>query len=152
MTDPLPRPGLVARIRAVNAAFQHQALQDVALLAARVFVGLVFWQSARTKVEGFSIKDSTYYLFDHVYALPVIPSALAAVLATLAEHGLSVLLILGLASRASALGLLAMTVVIQIFVFPEAWPTHGLWAAALLAVITRGPGRLALDRVVGLDR
>ena len=150
MTDPLPRPGLVARIRAVNAAFQHQALQDVALLAARVFVGLVFWQSARTKVEGFSIKDSTYYLFDHVYALPVIPSALAAVLATLAEHGLSVLLILGLASRASALGLLAMTAVIQIFVYQDAWPTHLSWAGLLLYLAGRGAGTISLDRLFGI--
>lgn len=152
MTDPDLRPGLRARISALNGLAQQPALHDLALLAARVFVGLVFWFSARTKVEGFSIRESTYYLFENVYNLPLISPALAAVLATLAEHGLSVLLILGLASRAAALGLLAMTAVIQIFVFPEAWPTHGLWAAALLTVIAQGPGRLSLDRALGLDR
>jgi putative oxidoreductase len=124
---------------------------DLVALAARVFPAAVFWQSARTKVEGFSIKDSTWFLFEHVYALPVIPPAWAAVLATLAEHVLPVLLVLGLASRLSALGLLVMTAVIQVFVFPEAWVTHGLWAAALLVVLARGPGRLSLDHLLRLD-
>jgi putative oxidoreductase len=113
---------------------------------------VVFWQSARTKVDGFSIKEQTYFLFENVYALPVIPPAWAAVLATLAEHVLPVLLILGLLSRLSALGLLVMTAVIQIFVFPAAWVTHGLWAVALLVVVAHGPGRLSLDHLLGLDR
>ncbi len=125
--------------------------QDLVAFAARVFPAMVFWQSARTKVDGFSIKDSTYFLFEHVYALPLIPHAPAAVLATLAEHILPVLLILGLFSRFSALGLLIMTAVIQIFVFPGAWVTHGLWAAALLVTVTQGPGRLSLDHVLRLE-
>ncbi len=125
--------------------------QDVTALAARVFPAVVFWQSARTKVDGFSIKDSTFFLFENVYALPLIPPAWAAVLATLAEHILPVLLILGLLTRLSALGLLVMTAVIQIFVFPAAWVTHGLWAASLLVVLAYGPGRIALDRLLGLD-
>uniref|UniRef100_UPI0025CFE357 DoxX family protein n=1 Tax=Roseinatronobacter sp. TaxID=1945755 RepID=UPI0025CFE357 len=75
----------------------------------------------------------------------------AAVLATLAEHILPVLLILGLFARFSALGLLIMTAVIQIFVFPGAWVTHGLWAAALLVTVTQGPGRLSLDHVLRLE-
>lgn len=121
-------------------------------LALRVFPALVFWQSGRTKVEGLlTIKDSTWFLFKEEYALPVIPSDLAAILATTAEHVLPVLMILGLFTRLSALGLLAMTAVIQIFVYPDAWVTHGLWAAALLALIARGPGRLSLDAVLGLD-
>lgn len=125
--------------------------QDLVTLAARVFPAMVFWQSARTKVDGFSIKDSTYFLFEHVYALPLIPPAQAAVLATIAEHVLPVLLILGLFARFSALGLLLMTAVIQIFVFPEAWVTHGLWAAALLVTLAHGPGRLSLDYPLKLD-
>ena len=126
--------------------------RDLPLLAARVFPAVVFWQSARTKVEGFSISDSTWFLFEHVYALPVIPSAWAAVIATIAEHVLPVLLILGLFARLSALGLLVMTAVIQIFVFPEAWITHGLWAVCFLIVIASGPGRLSVDRLLRLDR
>jgi putative oxidoreductase len=74
------------------------------------------------------------------------------VLATLAEHILPVLLVLGLLSRLSALGLLAMTAVIQIFVFPAAWVTHGLWAVALLVIVAQGPGRLSADHLLGLDR
>lgn len=121
-------------------------------LMLRVFPALVFWQSGQTKVEGFSIKDSTWFLFEHEYALPLIPSDLAAVLATVAEHLLPLLLILGLLTRLSALGLLAMTAVIQIFVYPDAWITHGLWAAPLLAVVARGPGRWSVDHLIGFDR
>jgi putative oxidoreductase len=124
---------------------------DIPLLAARVFPAVVFWLSARTKVEGLAIKDSTWFLFEHVYALPLIPPAWAAVLATVAEHVLPVLLVLGLMSRISALGLLVMTAVIQLFVFPDAWVTHGLWATALLAVVALGPGRLSADRALRLD-
>lgn len=121
-------------------------------LALRVFPALVFWQSGQTKVEGFHIKASTWYLFEQEYALPLIPPEIAAVMATLAEHLLPVLLILGLLTRLSAFGLLAMTAVIQIFVYPDAWMTHGLWAAPLLAVVARGPGRWSADHRLGLDR
>lgn len=137
-------------LRRLNALGDRIPL-DILLLAARVFPAVVFWQSARTKVEGFAIKDSTWFLFEHVYALPLIPHTWAAVLATVAEHVLPVLLVLGLLSRLSALGLLVMTAVIQIFVFPEVWVTHGLWATALLAVLALGPGRVSADRVLGLD-
>lgn len=121
-------------------------------LMLRIFPALVFWQSGRTKVEGLSIKESTWFLFEHEYALPLIPHELAAVMATLAEHVLPVLLILGLFTRLSALGLLAMTAVIQVFVYPGAWMTHGLWAAALLGVVVIGPGRWSVDHLAGFDR
>ena len=127
-------------------------LTDLAGLALRVFPAAVFWQSGRTKVDGLSIKDSTWFLFEHEYALPVIPSDWAAVAATLAEHLLPVLLILGLMTRLSALALLAMTATIQIFVYPSAWMTHGLWAAAFLALIAHGPGRWSLDHVLQTRR
>ena len=138
---------LFARLTALIARLP----EDIALIAARLFVAMVFWNSARTKVDGFTITDSTWFLFDQVYALPVIPSAWAAVLATLAEHILPVLLIFGLFTRFAALGLLVMTAVIQLFVFPEAWVTHGLWAASLLTIMRWGPGRLALDPFVGVE-
>ncbi len=140
--------GLVRRINGAAGFIPH----DLAALAARVFPAIVFWQSGRTKVDGFAIKDSTWFLFEDLYALPLVPPAWAAVAATVAEHILPVLLILGLLSRISALGLLAMTAVIQIFVFPEAWVTHGLWAAAFLVIAAQGPGRISLDHVLGLDR
>jgi putative oxidoreductase len=139
--------GLVRRFNAAAGLIPY----DLVALAARLFPAAVFWQSGRTKVEGLAIKDSTWFLFQDLYALPLIPPAWAAVMATLAEHVLPVLLVLGLLSRFSALGLLVMTAVIQIFVFPEAWVTHGLWAATLLVVAAQGPGRLSLDHLLRLD-
>lgn len=123
---------------------------DIPAFALRLFPAVVFFQSGRSKVEGLAIKDSTWFLFEQEYALPLIPSDWAAVLATLAEHALPVALVLGIATRLSALGLLGMTAVIQTFVYPEAWVTHGLWAACFLAIIARGPGRLSLDHLLRL--
>ena len=145
-----PTIDLRDRIGQINRLADHLP-HDVVALAARIFPAVVFWQSARTKVDGLTIKDSTYFLFEQVYALPLIPPAIAAQLATAAEHLLPVLLVLGLFARFSALGLLGMTAVIQIFVFPEAWVTHGLWATALLVVLAQGPGRVSLDHLLGLD-
>lgn len=137
-------------IRRVNHSADHLP-HDLLALAARLFPAAVFWQSARTKVEGVSIKEATYFLFEQVYALPLIPPVPAAVLATWAEHVLPVLLVLGLFARFAALGLLGMTAVIQLFVFPEAWVTHGLWAVALLVTLAQGPGRVSLDAALGLE-
>lgn len=138
-------------ITRLNRALAAIPAAPVALML-RVFPALVFLQSGRTKVEGFSIKDSTWFLFEHEYALPLIPPQVAAVMATVAEHVLPALLILGLFTRLSALGLLGMTAVIQIFVYPDAWMTHGLWAAVLLAVAARGPGSWSADHLTGIDR
>ncbi|WP_028725548.1 DoxX family protein [Paracoccus zeaxanthinifaciens] len=138
---------MIATLNTVLAAIPR----DIPALALRVFPAMVFLQSGRTKVEGFGIKESTWFLFEHEYALPLLPSDWAAVMATVAEHVLPVLMILGLMTRLSALGLLAMTAVIQVFVYPGAWITHGLWAAALLAVIVHGPGRWSIDRALRLD-
>lgn len=125
---------------------------DIAAIPLRLFPAAVFFTSGRTKVEGFlHIKDSTWFLFQNDYALPLIPPGAAAVMATAAEHVFPVLLVLGLFTRASALALLGMTLVIQIFVYPGAWQVHGVWAACFLALLLRGPGRVSLDRVLGQD-
>ena len=121
-------------------------------LAARLALAGIFWMSGRTKVEGvFTITDTTYLLFREEYRLPLIPPEWAAPMATLAEHLFPVLLVLGLATRLSALALLGMTLVIQTFVYPGAWPTHGLWATCFLLLIARGPGRWSLDARLGWD-
>jgi putative oxidoreductase len=114
-------------------------------LVARVAAGGVFWRSGQTKIEGFHIKDSTFFLFREEYMVPLLPPDFAAYLSTISENVLSVLLIVGLASRLSAVWLLGMTAVIQIFVYPSGWPDHILWATALLVIISRGPGVLSLD-------
>ena len=154
-TDTARPQGIAARLHRLTErgnTLGGRVPRDAIALAARIFPAVVFWQSARTKVEGLTIKDQTFFLFEHVYALPVIPAAWAAVLATVAEHVFAVLLILGLMSRLSALGLLGITAVIQVFVFPGAWVTHGLWAVALLVVLAYGPGRVSLDHAFGLDQ
>lgn len=147
--SPLPSPA--ALLRRVNGLLDRIPWSVPALLL-RLLPASVFWASARTKVDGFAIADGTWWLFENEYALPLLPPAVAAVIATLAEHVLSVTLALGLGARLSALGLLGMTAVIQVFVYPDAWQTHGLWAACLLAVAARGPGAASLDRLVGWDR
>lgn len=117
-------------------------------LVARIGTAAVFWQSARTKVNGFSITDSTYFLFREEYALPLMPPALAAVLATVSEHVFAILLAVGLATRLSAAALLAMTLVIQVFVYPLAWPTHLVWATSFLYLIGRGAGAWSIDGLI----
>jgi putative oxidoreductase len=127
--------------------------QALLLLVARVGVASVFFLSGRTKVEGLlTIKSSTYELFSSEYALPLVPSELAAQLATYSEHLLPILLVLGLLTRPAAAALLAMTAVIEIFVYPDAWPTHLSWAGLLLPLVAQGAGAWSLDRLLGRER
>ena len=120
-------------------------------LVARIAIAAIFLQSGRTKVEGFlTVTPSAIELFRSEYRLPVVPPELAAHLAAWSEHLFPLLLVLGLASRLSALALLGMTAVIQVFVYPDAWPTHLSWAGLMLVVIARGAGPLSLDRVLGM--
>lgn len=128
-------------------------------LVARFSIAAVFWNSGQTKVEGLAINfvtgefkpdwprlsDSAVALFRDEYKLPLIPPEPAALLAATAEHVLALLVLIGLATRLSALGLLGMTLIIQVFVYPGAYATHGTWAAVLLFLIARGPGRVSLD-------
>lgn len=117
-------------------------------LSARVFPAAVFWQSGQTKVEGWSVSENAVYLFREDYKLPLIDPDLAANLAAFAEHLLPILLVIGIASRVAALALLFMTLVIEVFVYPDAWPTHGVWATCFLIVIARGPGVFSLDHLL----
>lgn len=119
------------------------------LLVGRVGIANVFWMSGRTKVEGLlTLKPSTLYLFEFEYKVPLLPSDFAANAATWAEHLLPILLVLGLFTRFSALGLIAMTLVIQLFVLPDGWPTHLLWMAPLLVIVRYGAGAISLDKLL----
>ena len=119
------------------------------LLVARVGVASIFFLSGRTKVEGvLTISDTTYELFRTEYALPFAPPEIAAHAATYSEHLFPILLVLGLATRPAALALLGMTTVIEIFVYPDAWPTHLSWAGLLLPLIAKGGGAWSLDRLI----
>ena len=128
------------------------APESAIALTVRLGVAAVFFQSARTKVDGLlHITDGTYALFREEYRLPLVPPDVAAHLATYGEHLFSVLLVIGLFTRASALAFLGMTAVIEIFVYPDAWPTHLSWAGLLVYLVARGGGAWSLDRAFGLE-
>src|SRR5262245_26298375 len=111
----------------------------------RLAVATVFWNSAMTKLANW---DTALALFADEYKVPLLPPELAAWLAVSIELSAPVLLVLGLATRAAALVLLGMTAVIEIFVYPQAWPTHLQWAAMLLVLACRGAGHVSLDHWV----
>lgn len=117
-------------------------------LIARVAPAAVFWQSGQTKLEGWRVSDNAIYLFREEYRLPLIDPVIAAHLAAFAEHFFPILLVLGLATRFAAFALLCMTLIIEIFVYPDAWPTHGTWAACFLLLMSRGGGAWSLDHLV----
>lgn len=133
---------------------------------ARFSIAAVFWLSGQTKVEGLALNfvsgefvlgrprlsDAALALFREEYRLPFIAPEWAALMAATAEHFFPVLILLGLATRLSALALLGMTLVIQVFVYPGAYPTHGVWAAVLLYLIARGPGALSIDHWIARRR
>lgn len=131
-------------------------------LLGRFSIAAVFWKSGQTKVQGFAIdivggeyqfgmprlSDSVVDLFRDEYRLPLVPPEIAAPLAAFAEHLFPLLILIGLATRFSALALLVMTATIQLLVYPDAYPTHGVWAAVLLFLIARGPGAVSIDRLI----
>lgn len=124
-----------------------QWIESGALLLTRLALAGVFWRSGRSKVvEGswLTIDDTQYFLFEE-FGLPVSPEIMVPV-TVYAEFLLPILVAFGLLTRLSALGLLGMTLVIQVLIFPEAWwPTHSLWAAMALVLISRGGGLFSLD-------
>jgi len=123
---------------------------NLLLLVQRFGIAAIFFMSGRTKIaEGtwLTIDDSAFELFRTDYHLPLIPPVPAAYAATTAEHLFPMLLVLGLFTRVSAGGLLVMTTVIEVFVYPDAWPTHLSWAGLLLPLIALGGGKLSLDRL-----
>jgi putative oxidoreductase len=152
-TTPADTP--LAKLRRLGdgaAALATRLINDSLLsLTARFAIAAIFFMSGRTKVSGFlTITPGTYELFRDEYKIPLIPPEIAAHLAAYSEHLFSLLLVLGLFTRYSALALLGMTLVIEVFVYPDAWPTHLSWAGLLLFMVGRGGGVLSLDRVLGI--
>ena len=149
---------LVGRVHALAARIPDSLIAAI----GRFSIAAVFWKSGQTKVEGFAIdlvdgvfqpgvpqlSGSAVDLFRDEYRLPLIDPHWAAVAAAVAEHLFPLLLLLGLATRFSAAALLAMTLVIQLFVYPGAYPTHGVWITVLLLLIARGGGVLSLDHLI----
>jgi putative oxidoreductase len=157
-TDTRLIPGLIRRFIGLCEHLPNSVLACV----ARFSIAAVFWKSGETKIQGFAVdlingefhlgwprlSDSVVDLFRGEYRLPLIEPELAATLAAFAEHFLPIVLLLGLATRLSALVLLGMTLTIQLFVYPDAYPTHGTWAAVLLYLMVHGPGKLSLDHLI----
>lgn len=149
-----------ALIAGLNALYARIPNALIALVA-RFSIAAVFWKSGQTKVENFAIdlfdwnwrigwphfSDSVVGLFRDEYHLPLLPPEVAAFLAASAEHVFSTLILVGLATRLSATALLVMTLTIEIFVYPDAYPTHGVWAVSLLFLMKNGAGALSLDRL-----
>jgi len=138
----------IARLVALLVGLCDRIPHSFVALLARLILAIIFWRSGETKVTGWHLKDSAIYLFRHEYKLPLIDPVVAAHLAAFFEHLFPALLVIGLASRAAALGLLFMTLVIEIFVYPGAYVDHGLWAIATLVIISRGPGVFSLDHLI----
>ena len=136
------------------ADWLQQRLPDALLLfTARIGIAAVFFLSGRTKVTGLlEITPEAYELFRNEYAVPLLSPSLAAHLATYSEHLFPVLLAFGLFTRVAAVGLLGMTLVIQTFVYPDAWSTHLSWAGLLLLLMARGGGAWSLDHVLATER
>lgn len=150
-----------ACVAVIQAFYNGLARTPYSLLAllARLSLAAVFWMSGQTKVEGFVVdiiewqvqlgwprlSDSAVSLFQDEYKLPLLAPQVAAVMAATAEHLLPLMLVLGLGTRFAAMGLAVMTAVIQLFVYPSAFATHGTWLALCGLLMVQGPGRLALD-------
>lgn len=173
----LPLIGSAARLHAaIFAVVERIVSHDAMAFFFRLTIAGVFWRSLLTKVQTFGLFGYTelindfpvqrYHVklpvlpldlrpavigqFENDFALPLIPGDIAAWMATLAEFTLPILIVLGVFTRLSALGLLGMTLVIQIFVFPGAWwSAHALWAALLIYLIARGGGAWSLDGLAG---
>ncbi|MGP6422682.1 DoxX family protein [Pseudomonas pharyngis] len=149
---------LIVRAIALLEKIPHSLIAFI----ARFSIAAVFWKSGQTKVEGLAVDlidgtfefgwphlaDSTIPLFKSEYHVPLLSPEIAAHLAAFAEHFFPVLILIGFATRFSALALLGMTLTIQLFVYPDAYPTHGTWMAVLLYLMATGPGKLSIDHLI----
>ena len=133
-----PRAGLAIRLHQALDLFPLSILQ----LMFRIAIAAVFWSSGLTKIASW---DTTIVLFRDEYMVPLLPPELAAVISAAFELSCSALIVVGLATRLATLPLLGMTFVIEVFVYPEYWTMHLMWASVLLFLLTKGPGVFSLD-------
>jgi putative oxidoreductase len=138
------RIGLAERLKSAIAFSERLPLSALQLLF-RLAIGSVFWSSGLTKIASW---QTTVALFRDEYQVPVLPPEVAAVLGTTFELACPLFLVLGLATRLATLPLLGMTFIIQVFVYPEYWTQHLLWASALLFLMARGGGAMSVDHLI----
>jgi putative oxidoreductase len=139
---------MTVALTAIRARLERLPL-SILQLAMRFGVGAVFFRSGLLKLDSWQF---TVQLFRDEYRVPLLDPVLAAQLATTIELGAPLFLFFGLATRLATLPLLGMIAVIQVFVYPNAWSDHLMWASGLLLVLSRGPGALSLDHLLPLAR
>jgi putative oxidoreductase len=127
------------------AALLNRFPPSLLQLMFRVAIAAVFWSSGLTKIASWA---STIALFQDEYRVPLLPPEIAAAMSATFELSCSVLIVVGLATRLATLPLLGMTLVIEVFVYPEYWAMHLMWASVLLFLLTKGPGALSFDHYV----
>jgi putative oxidoreductase len=143
-TASMPSPSPFEVVGRILRWLEHVPYALLAL-PLRFAVATVFWNSAMTKLANW---DTAISLFTEEYKVPLLPPEAAAYMAAGIELATPVLLVLGLLTRIAALVLLGMTAVIEVFVYPQAWPTHIQWAAMLLVLLCRGAGALSIDHLL----
>jgi putative oxidoreductase len=137
----VPRSAFVTGVNRV-IGWLDRVPYSVLAIPLRLAVATVFWNSGTTKLANW---DATLSLFEDEYKVPLLPPDIAATIGASIELSTPVLLVLGLLTRPAALVLLGMTTVIEVFVYPQAWPTHIQWAAMLLVLLCRGGGTFSID-------
>lgn len=144
-TTSTPSRPIISEVPARALSWLNRVPYALLALPLRLAVATVFWNSAMAKLANW---DTTISLFTDEYQVPLLPPELAAHMALTIELTAPVLLVLGLFTRFAALVLLGMTAVIEIFVYPQAWPTHIQWAAMLLVLLCRGSGSFSVDHLI----
>ena len=144
-TSAIPR---ASTMTLVQSAIDWLERLPYSLLAIplRLAVATVFWDSAQSHLANW---QTTLELFQNDYSLPLLSPLLAAYFAVAVEVATPVMLVLGLWTRVASLLLLGMVTVIEVFIYPQAWPTHIQWAAMLLVLLCRGAGRYSVDQILG---
>jgi len=145
--ESIGRTNIPGKLAIVSRSIQHLDAVPYSALAIplRLAIAVIFWNSAMTKLDDW---NAVLFLFREEYRLAILPPEIAAQAALVVELSMPVLLVLGFFTRGAALVLLAMTTVIEVFVYPQAWPTHLQWAAMLLVLLCRGGGRISLDSML----
>ena len=140
-----PHSSFAIRVQHTIAILNRLPLSILQLIF-RVAIAEVFWSSGLTKIASW---DTTVALFRNEYMVPILPPEIASVMSATFELSCSVLIVVGLATRLATLPLLGMTFVIEVFVYPEFWAMHLMWATILLFLLTKGPGAFSLDHYAG---
>ena len=140
-----PHSSFAIRLQHTIAILNRLPLSILQLIF-RVAIAEMFWSSGLTKIASW---DTTVALFRNEYMVPILPPEIAAVMSATFELSCSMLIFVGLATRLATLPLLGMTFVIEVFVYPEFWSMHLMWATVLLFLLTKGPGPFSLDHYAG---